>query len=831
MVSKNIKIHNFTVLILFVFVFSFSAKAALEITNANLNPSVIWIHKNPELEISAKCKFDGNYLGNATLNADIYNPDSTLIMSPTLSYDSSSGKYLYRFQPSLSRTGKYKVNITCQYSEQETSVLKEFEAHKLELSILKDKKPIIAYMGEELTFYVEFKKDNALVSPSQNSFKVYLGKFSGSDKFSEKLEQMSFPVIKENYQEITVKIPLRSDDISEGIYDLRVVGYENGESITEEEKEFIKVNTPLKITIVGDEIKCIANEVCKQDLLLRVVFSAGSIEDFSSEENVEAIIIDKNAKGKKIYVEGLDCDSISNTCTLKLDIPSTLKPESYDLFITVAYPSISDPEYESKDSIPLEIVLELSGKIEDASGNVVETKFTLENIQTGKTISGRTGSSGEYSMEIIPGEYDMELKFSDGVTAKFFDVEISSEIILSENFIRYDKGHLNSKTPGIRMVRIVVIEFGLPFKNSKLYIPYDSSKVYGDENDLSVYRCARWNFKKSVCTGEWEEVEKKVYTIRDALELDTDFSGAFIIGEKQHLHFSNVELKTDKVYMGKPVTVVGKVVDADGRAAEGIVVISSFPRFNISRSTLTGAGGLFTAEINTPYVEGPVDLKIEAKNEPYVSSNKTMSINVLRSKELSIVGIPDVVEVNLNEEKLLNLKLFNSGQTNFTEPIYIHITGISSDWYELTPFKINSLGINEQKDISLRIKLTSEICGGKCPKYALVHIEAKSDEISKVMSFTLNILGRETQKTKTQEENETIEKESKGEGFSFNLPNITGFVSKVQVTGSSTNYLFLTVIVILLILILTKKKEGGGRRRGGIREPVTEPLHKIKLKI
>ena len=191
---------------------------------------------------------------------------------------------------------------------------------------------------------------------------------------------------------------------------------------------------------------------------------------------------------------------------------------------------------------------------------------------------------------------------------------------------------------------------------------------------------------------------------------------------------------------------------------------------------------------------------------------------------MSIVGIPDIVEVNLNEDKIIEFKLFNSGQTNFTEPIYIRVNGISNEWYELSPPSVNFLGINQQKTISMKIKLTPELCGGKCPKYALVNIVAKSEEISKSVSFTLKVLGAENIQIK---ENETSESESSG-GLSLNLPNVVGFVPKVGITNQSTNYLFLTIIVILLLLITTKKKRRGIRGGGGIREPVTEQLHKIK---
>ncbi|HDH41045.1 MAG TPA: carboxypeptidase regulatory-like domain-containing protein [Candidatus Altiarchaeales archaeon] len=636
------------------------------------------------------------------------------------------------------------------------------------------------------------------------------------------------PYIINQYQRITVEIPLESPDLPEDTYDLKVVGHYSGKRITTEMKNYIKINSPLKIDIAQSEIECPANTLCKPEITINVKFPIGDITDFTVE-NFNAVIMGKGKTFKKIHVDSIECSKQSDSCNIKLDIPANLEPGSYDLFLTTET-TIENKDYESQDSIPLEVVLRIFGTLKDAGGNVVSAVITFENLKTGQSISGQVGPSGGYSINILPGEYSVEIRLGGGVVARFYNVTVSSSdslLSLSDNLIRYDQGHLNSGAPaGVRVVKIIVLEFGLPFSNAWFYVPYDSSRVSGDEKDLNVYICRDWNFERSSCTGTWERVTCEVHTIRDGVEFEVDSTSAFIIGEQRGLHFSHLELEREEVHMGDTIVVNGKLLDTDGNAVENAQIRLSFPAFNMSTSSATTTGGFFRATINAPYLTGYPELLIEGIKYPYRSCNETKTVKVTRSKELSILNIPDIVDVPLNEPRDINFTLFNSGQTNLTEPIYIHVMGISSDWYELSPAKVNGLGISEQKNINLRIYLTPELCGGACKKFTLVNLEAKSDEISRVVSFTIKI---------TSPLNETGSAEvEKKEGGSI-IPDITGFT--ISIPSVSSPYLPLTIIVILLILILNKKKTAPtsrktfgkqGKRGHELRSSIVSSLHRIK---
>ncbi|OYT41514.1 MAG: hypothetical protein B6U86_02185 [Candidatus Altiarchaeales archaeon ex4484_43] len=140
---------------------------------------------------------------------------------------------------------------------------------------------------------------------------------------------------------------------------------------------------------------------------------------------------------------------------------------------------------------------------------------------------------------------------------------------------------------------------------------------------------------------------------------------------------------------------------------------------------------------------------------------------------------------------------------------------------------MDGLEINEEKPVILRIKITPELCGGACKKFYLVNLEAKSAEISRVVSFTIKIPSLPINETGSAE----VEKK---EGGSI-IPDVTGFT--ISIPSVSGPYLPLTIIVILLILIVHKKKTAPtsrktfgkqGKKGHELRTFIVSSLHRIK---
>jgi len=742
--------------------------------SGDIKNNVVWLNERPEnLKVTSE--------NNCTIE----------ICPPGKSKCISGGSSSYTFRHVYQIFREYGTGI---YTAKACNDTKEFYVHELTLDIDDEGiDRIKTYLGDELFIKVKLKLDGEIVTPYFDTFEVFYSEGEDWEKFDDKYVGEPLPFDK--YQKIPIYMPLHEGVISLGEHSIKVkatCSKDGSKSTVEDTKRnFLWVNPPLDVHIIDNEIKCPANELCKRDVTVQVIYRAGSIEDFTVW-NVEAMLVSKYDI-KKVTVNDINCSKSIEECTISMTIPSSVSSGSYDLFIT-----IKDDPYKAQDSIPFESVIEISGEFKDAAGKVVSTEIVLENIETGETITSKTDSNGKYSIKLLPGTYNIAFKFNNAVVAKIYNVSITDFELMSipGNMIRFDSDHIISGLPsGVNMVKIVVLEFALPSSDVWIYIPYDSKKVNGREENLRVYRCADWNFMKSSCTGEWEQIPANVHTIRDAIEFTTNRSAAFLIGENKWLLFSKLELKDLEVYMGEPVTVDGAVIDNDDNPVNGAVITLSFPEFNISKKAVTSGTGGFSARINAPYSTGNFLLNIKADKEPYSSVNDSRVIRVIRSKELAITGVSDIERINLNKTLNLTLTLMNTGQTNFTKPIYLEVNGIPNDWYSLSPGSIDSLDVNEKRDVSLKIRITPEHCASGCKKYNLVNFVAKSEEITRSISFSLEIIV-----PRSKQLNQTEEKEEKR--------GMIGFITFPRFTMPSITspYLSLTIIVILLILIVNKKK-------------------------
>lgn len=792
---------------------------SLVVTDMLVSPAEIWLNKNPNMvTISAKCEFGGSIANNAEMWAQISFPKSGSMSTVPL----ITGIYEYQLYASFPDTGAYTVRVNCEYNGQSTSATRTFTAHRLDLS-MDYVKEIDTYLGDDLSINVKFKLDGSYITPKKDTFEIYLG----VDDRWERLEQTEDPILSGDYQQVKVKIPLYSDRIRKGLYDLRIEGILDDELLMLVRRKFVWVNDPLEVYMKEDDIVHVVGSSASINLSARVVFKAGDLWDLGVE-NAEIVIYDQDTS-KKVSVKSLYCDRIAEECVFSFDVPS-IAPGSYDLALTVAYPSIVSYRYKSTASIPLNEVLSLSGEVMDAKGKVVPTTIVVESVDIGEIEEIKTSSNGSYSLGLLPGRYNFIFRFSDGNVVRVSNVSISNLDLISlpGNIIRYDQGHIGSNVPeGMRMLKIVVLELVFPFSDVWVHMPYDSSKVTGDERKLQVYTCERWNFERSVCTGSWDLVDDVVVrTIKDVVEFNATSYGAFMLGENDKLSFSDSEVLDSEVYMGDQVILEGTVVNSKGEPVYGATINASFPGYANYGTTKTSDEGEFRVSLSAPNFEGNVEILLEAGKDLFIGTNATHLISIGRKKEIGILKVPDIVDVSLDEVTDIEFSLFNSGQINLDDTIYLHVIGISSDWYELLPNYVDGLKVNEEKPFILRIKLTHELCGGKCNKFYLVNLEATSDEISKVASFTIKVPTIQVNETESIEE-EQEEESPQGVG-------ITGFT--VSMPSISSPYLFLTAIFILSFLIVNKKKtqKSGtsfrkhGKRGHVLRDSIMSSFHRIR---
>ncbi len=824
---KNWKIGGWIFLYLSLTCICCNVAAAqnLNLADFSVTPPEIWLHKNPNIiTISAKCKFGGSIAQNANMWAQIDLPGGGSLIQTS---EVTTGIFEYTFSTSFPDVGSYTVRVNCEYGEYTTSSTRTFTAHKLELSMDYDRE-IDTYMGDDLTLNIKFKYDGSLITPKKDTFSIYIGNEWGW----EKLEQTEDPIRLSNYQQVKVKIPLYSHKISKGLYDLRIEGkYSEDEILTLEKRKFVWVNNPLEVYMTENEILHVIGETPEKNLTAKVVFKAGSLWDFSTE-NAEIIIYDENTS-KKAIIKNVNCDRETEKCTFSFDIPKT-GPGLYKLDLTVAYPSMVSYRYKSTGSISLREGLPISGHVKDAKLNVIGTNIIVESIDRGEIEEVHTSSGGNYSINLLPGNYNFIFRFDTGTVVRTSNVSISSFDLISlpGDLIRYDEGHISSEIPdGMKLVEIMVLELVFPFSSLGVYIPYDSSLVGGDEKKLRVYQCERWNFERSLCNGGWNIIDGvTVHMIKDAVEFNASSYGAFMIGESDKLRFSEFKVLDDEVSMRDTVTVAGAIVDSRNEPVHGAVIRAYFPPDDEFSTTKTNIEGSFKISVNAPYYEGNRELLVEANKDLFTGCNSTHMIQLSRKKDMSILNVPEMIDVPLNDTTELKLTLFNSGQINLTDRIYIHINGISSDWYEIFPNSVDGLKIGEEKPVILRIRITPELCGGGCNKFYLTTLEAKSEEITKSASFTIKIPSIPATDTESPEESDGGVR-----GGGSILPDITGFT--LAIPAITSPYIPLTVIVLLLFLIVNKKKTTPthkntfgkkGKMGHGIRTKVVSSLHRIK---
>ena len=777
-----------------------SAAQSLELGDISVNPNSVWVDNDYEVKFSTKCSYNSTFVSNADVRAEIYPPGyNSPTFSPVLSYNPGSGSYDYTIGSILNDVGTYTVKFVCTYLGQQASTARQFSVHNIDLDVPKpESKKFQTFRGGQMVIDVVFKQDNMLVVPSQNTFNIKLN--------DQKLDQVGVPQIKNGQQEITVEIPLDDNDIRDGVYDLEVTGYSQGESMTVTLKDGVIVNAPLNIRLLNKEIVCPKGSSCNAVINAEVLFYEGYISEFTAEDNFEAVAAGDASGVKRIYINNVSCDDSTRVCSIALDIPSNLETDSYELFITVAYPSLTRYTYKGQDSMTLSTVLRLSGEMQDSRGDSVDSTMTFTNVDTAANTVIQTKGSGKYALDLLPGTYDAEIKFSSGVVVRYTGCEVSADnlALMSGNIIRYDSNNVRGGAlDGLNAVATNVIEFSLPFEKASIITPYDSSKVIGDERDLQVFACSNWNFMKSSCTGKWVILPSKIHTIEDVAEFQSNFSGAFIVGEAKQIHFSNVEIPNKDYALGELVEVTGKISDMDGNLVEGADVVAVFPVENKTVKATTGRDGKFTLSISAPSVDGLSNFVLQADKEPYVGEQYKTTLNVVRKRELSVVGLPDVVEIELDKSKKIPISVFNSGQVNFTDPIFVHVTGIPSTWYNIVPQRLSDVPVGEKKNVDLELKISTAACGPDCNPYSLVTLEVGSGTYTQGASFSLKI---------TTAVNETnVGSESPG----FITGFMTGFNPSSIVGGAGLVYGGLLVVIGVLAALIYVRRSGGMRTRSG----------------
>ncbi len=700
--------------------------------------------------------------------------------------------------------GAYDVKLQCLNATNQTisqTYNDEFVVYRL--SLTSTSIPTSVYSGDLLSVKVKFEKNGEAITVADNpppEFSLYL----------DNNPMITYqPISIGNEINVTATVP----SIAPGVYDLKIVGrYGTHEKILTLPK-FVTVKSPLSFVLLGpSSVQKLSGEGT-----ISISFSAkyrGEIISDISSSNLDIDVL--NEDGDK--VTSLVCDdpifdASRGAYTANVIVPDLSYGEYY-LKISLTY---NGETLEADRYVVVQFVIPFEGAIVDPKGHGISTNINIKNDEIG-LLKAVTNSNGEFSVNLIPGTYDITFTFP-GMTALVQGVEIDTPI---ENPVRYDEFTPNVDIAGLHTAKLVVFELAVPFQEVVLHIPYDDAKVV-DEQKLEVYTCHNWNFGRRSCAGEWERVpDPKIDTVRNVVTINMTSLSAFAVGERKSLYFS-VDFPKDSFYMGEMFNVRGKVVDESGNPVKEAKVLYWFDEGE-PYTVKTDEGGFFTITADAPEKEGGCVFHLRAEKEPFIPTEITQTLTVYKKSELS-VRVPDTFAVTFDEPSSVNITVENTGQTDLST-ITVSVEGLKSSWYVIYPSIIDSLSPGQKKEIEIRFKVPKTDCANEqCKTFYFVNVKAKSGETvgSGTITLKLSSLEEEPQAQPTQQ----------ATGFS-----ISSALEFVKSPYFYTPVLIIIIIAVFVYLIKQKEKSRGGSSHtgrgyslGGARTSTVDKIHAIKSKL
>ncbi|MCD6371355.1 MAG: carboxypeptidase regulatory-like domain-containing protein, partial [Candidatus Aenigmarchaeota archaeon] len=436
--------------------------------------------------------------------------------------------------------------------------------------------------------------------------------------------------------------------------------------------------------------------------------------------------------------------------------------------------------------------VKVEGNLKNEKGqgipNVIIT-FVSKDSNFRKSIV--TDSSGEYSGEILPGEYNIVIE-AKGLKAEFFDVNIDEfSDPLKFNYLP------NLKVDGFINAGLYVLEAAFSYTKVSLNLHYDEGKIL-NESRISLFRCKSWNFVKNICYSGWEEVETQKDMVRNSVRVNLTSLSAFLVGSRRMLK-AEFSLDKSKYFLEDVVKIKGLVKDELGeRVGKAKVVIEG-----TSEETISEDNGYFEIEFIAPDEEGRHTFKLRAEKENYLPFEESFEIVLERKKEISLV-IPKTVNVELEENSTVNIKVVNSGQTDF-ENVKIELSGIPEEFYEILD---NDFYLPEglSRDVRILFKIPKEANLTQIP----VKVKANSGDVysEKVINLVIS------------KEKETVE------GNKLSFPTAKIILPSLPVTLDILGLTLFSVVSIGGAFLLRKK-----RKTKSYSEDIRSLLFKIKEEV
>lgn len=747
----------------------------------SLSPAEFWLDGNKStwltgnnLNLSCQVPF-----GTENVWANITYPSGPVdVESIALENATPTEYYVYISLNNMLPPGGYTVTI---YFDNETNnCTNSFNIRKLTSTVFPLLNPEI-YTDEVLSIRHDFRIDgNEITSPSKTDFEIYL------DDALVPL-QSSYPALE--YWDLTADI----QGIASGDYDITVYStYNNEHTVSTTCYDCLKIKPLLVVDIVEPPLFTPYELSDTQDLEITVKVMHKS--DALTDEDAPTFRAELD--GQELFIKRVTYSQ--GVWKLLVNIPKSIpKGIPYNLDIVATYNGISE---KSSKPLPIRFVLLFEGTLKNAENTLIKDA----EIRLTGTLSEKinTSDSGSYSVNIIPGTYDIELVLPE-VRAKFYGVNLSDSVTEP---IKCDYFGEEKAMDKINAVKVAVLESSLSFNKVDFEIKYDDLKV--NEEQMVIYKCESWSFGQRSCFGIWEQIEAAIDTGANTVSFDASELSAFAISELNPLRLA-AELDKDEYSAGETAVLRGSVFDGKNNTVSGVEVTYNMSDFDISGSVITDSDGKFNVELNSPKQDGTFTIELKAEKQLYAYDTLSINQKVIMNKELSISTISSLnTEPSSSKSVLVSVR--NTGQS-VLEDIYIYVSGAPVRWYSVNPLMITQLNPNEKEDVELIISVPED---AESQEYT-VEIEAKSYDVSKRTTFTLNVLGVEP-----EQEVELVSKDSSF--LSSTKSRITGFVGAVKTTVSD---LYLFALLAAVAFLATKKKNRGTKFS---RDSVMKELNEIK---
>lgn len=539
------------------------------------------------------------------------------------------------------------------------------------------------------------------------------------------------------------------------------------------------------------------------------------------KENIHIKLYRNNTGSKDIDIDTITRNGNDWHITLK-NMPSLDSTISYNLKIDVTYNSITE-----SDIIEIRQAVIFQGVMKDSSGVVTPATIEFDGTTYEET---SVSNDGRYKASLVPGFYDITItynKFSSTIPliVKIYNAEINqNKIDMAPDPIKFSHYSKNVNIDDISVADLVDLQFALPFKSATIKMPYDESKIY-DDREIEVIMCSNWNYERKDCVGKWTTLDDiSINTINNFISFNSDKLSAFVISGKETL-ILNIEALPENYYSEEKIAIRGKIVNNNDIPVKSSTVNYFIKNTNIFGNIKTDIDGTYEAEFNAPKDEGKYELIINTQKEPYHSSeNQTLYVNIQKKKDLTLI-LPEISSIILDDasQSEVKFKIKNTGQSDLTNiKISASAQGLSRDKYTIEPSIIDNLEVENEKEIVIRIPLTSKYCQDMgCMTIYSFTLTVSADQLNddKTANMIIEIKTKDDASIssddikKEEDELKEPDNESDDKGILESLADIMGAAKESpQITGmipgthSQNSQIILTTIILCFIILALKRR-------------------------